>query len=628
MTASPLLAANSLSEIAPALIEIGHQSSDTKFMDNLESNIGTRRRHSSYIDDDDEVRSNDGKHECMSTIGISKIGSQVGEYFRGHHMSLEVEDEIDNIPDEPPGYYFSFKTLMAYLGPGYLISIAFLDPGNLEADLQAGAYTGLQLLWVLLVAHIVGFVLQGLSARLGVVTGKHLAVICREGYPRVVYIVLWIMMELAIIGSDIQEVLGSAIALNILTGAPLWLGCIVTVLDTFIFLLLHIYGIRKLEALFMALVGVMTIAFCANFFVDSPPSRVIFSGFVPRFKQYAAVQALGLIGSVIMPHNLYLHSALVLSRKLNRADPRKLREANKYYIIDAFLALAVAFIINLAVVATFANQFYDETCATASTLSACLGPGSVDKNAPSYGTCAADGIGICQEIGLVHAGDALSGALGGAARYVWAVGLLAAGQSSTMTGTYAGQFCMSGFLDLQIQPWQRMFLTRSCALVPALIVVLVFHNNETASDAMSEWLNVLQSIVLPFAIIPLLHFSSSEEVMREFVIPRYMKVFLWILSGFVIVMNVVIVVNSLSDFSSTEEKYSVMFYIFMAVIAVLYIAFTIYLCVSDAKSMFTEWSRGTWTPLIDPNTEYGDELLAQHNVEQQTDDPDFGVALS
>ncbi len=130
MTASPLLAANSLSEIAPALIEIGYQSSDTKFMDNLESNIGTRRRHSSYIDDDDEVRSNDGKHECMSTIGISKIGSQVGEYFRGHHMSLEVEDEIDNIPDEPPGYYFSFKTLMAYLGP---VCVYFINVLNKRA---------------------------------------------------------------------------------------------------------------------------------------------------------------------------------------------------------------------------------------------------------------------------------------------------------------------------------------------------------------------------------------------------------------------------------------------------------------------------------------------------------------
>ncbi len=577
---------------------------------------GVGPRHRSSFADGDSFGSNDRKKH-IELQGVSKAGDRIENFLHAHHMNLEVEDDVDDIPDEPPGSYISFKTLMAYLGPGYLISIAFLDPGNLEADLQAGAYTGLQLTWVLLFAHIIGLILQSLSARLGVVSGKHLAVICREGYSRSVYMVLWIMMELAIIGSDIQEVLGSAIALNIITGAPLWLGCVVTVLDTFVFLLLHLYGIRKLEAFFLALVGVMTVAFCANFFIDPPSPEVIFAGFRPMFQRYAAVQALGVLGSVIMPHNLYLHSALVLSRKLNRSEPRKLREANKYYIIDATLALTVAFLINLAVVATFANQFYDETCATASKLSACLGPGSVDENAQSYGTCA-DGIGTCQEIGLVHAGDALSGALGYTARYVWAIGLLAAGQSSTMTGTYAGQFIMSGFLDLHIQQWQRVFLTRSVALVPALVVSIVFRNNETASDYLSEWLNVLQSIVLPFAIIPLLHFCSSEAVMGEFAVSRYTRALLWIIAASVIVINVFIVADSV--FLSNEGNPSVWFYTFMGVFAGLYMAFIAYLCLGDVRIILKEWSRGKWTPLGGENLD--DESFTY--IQTPTEDDEEG----
>ena len=232
-----------------------------------------------------------------------------------------VEDEGENC--------FSFRTLIGYIGPGFLMCIAYLDPGNLEADLQVGAYTGYSLLWLVLLATVMGWALQHLALKLGVVTGKHLAVVCREQYPFGTAMLIWIFAELAIIGSDIQEVTGSAIALQILTGMPLWAGCIVTGLDTFTFLLLHKYGVRKLEFFFAFLVAVMTFAFFANFYMEPPAAEDIALGFVPRLPKYAISPAVGLTGAVIMPHNIYLHSALVLSRKIDRRNPAKIKEASK-----------------------------------------------------------------------------------------------------------------------------------------------------------------------------------------------------------------------------------------------------------------------------------------------------------
>ncbi|CAM9530225.1 unnamed protein product, partial [Phaeothamnion confervicola] len=349
-------------------------------------------------------------------------------------MHLTNRGDVLKIPDEPEGAWISFRTLWAYTGPGFLMCIAFLDPGNLEADLQTGAYTGYQLMWVLLASTLLGLVLQSIAARIGVVTGTHLAELCRLGYRRPAALCLWAMTELAIIGSDIQEVLGSAIALQILLGVPLWAGCVITAVDTFTFLFMHLFGVRKLEGLFVFLIAVMTVSFFINYGKEPPLASEVLPGFVPTISHYATIPALGLVGAVIMPHNLYLHSALVLSRAVDRADPRKVREACKYYTIDSAMALTVAFFINFAVVCTFAVQFYDPVCAEASTLSACLSGTAADASLKSFGPCD-DGHGICQQIGLSHAGEALRGALGDAAKYVWAVGLLAAGQSSTMTGT-------------------------------------------------------------------------------------------------------------------------------------------------------------------------------------------------
>ncbi|CAM9921466.1 unnamed protein product, partial [Pylaiella littoralis] len=500
-------------------------------------------------------------------------------------LLTSIRGDVHHVPDEPEGKWVHWPTLAAYVGPGFLVCIAYLDPGNLEADLQTGAYTGFQLLWVLLLAHILGLVLQSLTARLGVVTGTHLADVCRTHYNRPAALLLWVMMEIAIIGSDIQEVLGSAIGLQILFGIPLWVGCLLTALDTFTFLFIHVFGVRKLEALFMLLVSVMTVAFFVDFFISPPSAADVAEGFFFQAESYARVPALGLIGAVIMPHNLYLHSALVLSRVVDRTNTRKLWEATKYYTFDTAIALLVAFLINLAVVSTFAKQFYDETCATASVASACFVGDSIDLSQPSYGACDTDGTGLCQEIGLSAAAAALQGTLGSSAKYIWAIGLLAAGQSSTMSGTYAGQFVMEGFLQLKIPKWQRVLLTRTIALGPALAVTVFMGGDIRATDRMSAWLNVLQSLQLPFAIIPLLTFCNSPHIMGEFTISTSMTAFVWMVSVGVIAINLYIVGSFVVEDSSSPNGYGGWLYAGAGIGASLYMAFILFFMREDLRKL-------------------------------------------
>ncbi|CAI5746329.1 unnamed protein product [Peronospora destructor] len=455
-------------------------------------------------------------------------------------------------PDEvPTSCGFSWKTLWAYAGPGWLMSIAYVDPGNLESDLQAGAYAGYQLTWVLFGATAMGFFLQILAARLGVVTGKNLAEMCTTVYPRWVSLALWIMTEIAIVGSDVQEVLGSSIAFQVLFGFPLWIGCLITGFDTLTFLLLHRYGIRKLEAFFVTLIGVMLVCFCANLVRGEVAVSDVISGFVPRVDRYAVTQAVGILGAVIMPHNIFLHSALVQSRQVNRWDERKVREANKYFAIESCLALFVSFLINLAVLAVFAKGFFSSQCTasydTTGVNTACV-PGAI-ANGDTYGHCqlASGDEGMCQEIGLSQAGVALSGMLGQYADVVWAIGLLAAGQSSTMTGTYAGQFVMEGFLQLHLLPWKRVALTRCVSLVPAMTVAILSQQNPADSDHMDELLNVLQSIQLPFALLPVLIFTSSPAIMGDFANSKATVVTGWLSGGLVCVMNLYLIFTNLEN---------------------------------------------------------------------------------
>ncbi|XP_075447726.1 natural resistance-associated macrophage protein 2 isoform X3 [Ascaphus truei] len=420
-------------------------------------------------------------------------------------------DEKIPIPEDEQYSWFSFRKLWAFTGPGFLMSIAYLDPGNIESDLQSGSVAGFKLLWVLLTATIIGLLLQRLAARLGVVTGLHLAEMCNRQYPKVPRIMLWLMVELAIIGSDMQEVIGSAIAINLLSVGiiPLWGGVLITIIDTFFFLFLDKYGLRKLELLFGILISIMAVTFGYEYVKVKPDQGQLLKGmFFPYCEGCGTPQleqAVGIVGAVIMPHNMYLHSALVKSRDINRANKREVREANKYFFIESSIALFLSFIINVFVVAVFAEAVFGKT--NEEVYEVCLNSSSPQSNLFANKTSPL-------EIDIYKGGVILGCYFGPVALYIWAVGILAAGQSSTMTGTYSGQFVMEGFLNLKWSRFARVILTRSIAITPTLLVA-IFQDVEHLTG-MNDFLNVLQSLQLPFALIPILTFTSLRSVMNEF----------------------------------------------------------------------------------------------------------------
>ncbi|KAL8160433.1 hypothetical protein V2J09_001970 [Rumex salicifolius] len=441
---------------------------------------------------------------------------------------------------------FSWKKLWLFTGPGFLMSIAFLDPGNLEGDLQAGAIAGYSLLWLLMWATAMGLLIQLLSARLGVATGRHLAELCRIEYPNWARLLLWAMAELALIGADIQEVIGSAIAIKILSHGvlPLWSGVLITAADCFIFLFLENYGVRKLEAVFAVLIATMALSFAWMFGETKPDGMELLVGLlVPKLSSKTIQQAVGVVGCIIMPHNVFLHSALVQSREIDRSKRGRVQEAVNYYSIESTIALFISFIINLFVTAVFAKSF--------------------------YGTTMAD------SIGLSNAGYYLQEKYGGGLfpiLYIWAIGLLAAGQSSTITGTYAGQFIMGGFLNLRLKKWVRALITRSCAIIPTIIVALIFDTSDDMIDSLNEWLNVLQSVQIPFAIIPLLCLVSKEEIMGAFKIGPLVKVASWLVAALIIVINGYL----LLEFFSSEVTGAV-FTSLVCVFTTGYVLFIVYL---------------------------------------------------
>ncbi|EFA85430.1 solute carrier family 11 member 1 [Heterostelium album PN500] len=353
------------------------------------------------------------------------------------------------------------------------------------------------------------------------------------------------MTELAIIGSDIQEVIGTAIAINILSNGviPLWAGVLITAVDTFTFLFLENYGIRKLEAFFCSLISIMAITFLVEYIISKPDQFQVFKGCViPYVTRSNVSEAVGILGAVIMPHNIYLHSALVQSRDIQRKDKRQVRIANKYFAIESGIALFISFIINLLVVSVFAVGF----------------------------------IGIA-DIGLSTAATYLQEKYGKIAKYVWAIGLLAAGQCSTMTGTYSGQFVMEGFLRLKIRPWKRLLLTRLTAIVPAIVVAIL---SNTHLDALDQWLNVLQSVQLPFAILPVLYFTSREEVMgKEFKNHWLNNIFVRFLSLVIIGINIYLIITFATQISTAWWMIFILCFGFF-----FYFAFIIYLSLGKTQA--------------------------------------------
>ncbi|KAM8917823.1 natural resistance-associated macrophage protein 2-like isoform 1-T3 [Spinachia spinachia] len=479
-------------------------------------------------------------------------------------FSTYFEDKVA-IPDHV-SQVFSFRKLWAFTGPGFLMSIAYLDPGNIESDLQSGAKAGFKLLWILLGATIIGLLLQRLAARLGVVTGMHLAEVCNRQYPTVPRVILWLMVELAIIGSDMQEVIGCAIALNLLSmgSIPLWGGVLITITDTFVFLFLDKYGLRKLEAFFGFLITIMALSFGYEYVLVKPDQGELLKGmFVPYCADCGPVQleqAVGIVGAVIMPHNIYLHSALVKSRDIDRKNKNEVKEANKYYFIESTVALFISFLINVFVVAVFAQAFFNKTNIEMKMQCNATGSPHTDLFPANNQTL---------EVDIYKGGVVLGCFFGPAALYIWAIGILAAGQSSTMTGTYSGQFVMEGFLNLRWSRFARVLLTRSIAITPTLLVA-IFQDVEHLTG-MNDFLNVLQSMQLPFALIPILTFTSLTSIMNDFA-----NGMVWKISGGVVIL-VVCAINMYFVVVYVTALNSVLLYVFAALLSVAYLCFVGYL---------------------------------------------------
>ncbi|KAJ7568477.1 hypothetical protein O6H91_01G034000 [Diphasiastrum complanatum] len=380
-----------------------------------------------------------------------------------------------------------WKKLLAYAGPGFLVCIAYIDPGNFESDLQSGAQYKYELLWVILVASIAALFIQSLAANLGVVTGKHLAEHCRTEYPRKIYVGLWIITEFAIIACDIPEVIGTAFALNVLFSIPVWTGVLITGCSTFVFLALQHYGARKLEVIITLFVLTMAGCFFIELGYAKPKANELLKGlFVPRLKSSGSTAlAVSLLGAMVMPHNLFLHSALVLTREIPRSVGA-IRDGCRYYFMESAFALFLAFLINLCIISVSGEV--------------CNQPNLSSENQKS-----------CDNLDLNHASFLLRNVLGSWSSTLYGIALLASGQSSTVTGTYAGQFVMQGFLNLRFKPWLRNLLTRSVAITPSLIVALI--GGSAGAGRLIIISSMILSFALPFALVPLIKFTSSKTKM-------------------------------------------------------------------------------------------------------------------
>ncbi|XP_031503387.1 metal transporter Nramp5-like [Nymphaea colorata] len=409
---------------------------------------------------------------------------------------------------EKPGW----KKFMAYIGPGFLVSMAYIDPGNMETDLQAGSNHKYGLLWIVLIGMIFAFIIQSLSARLGVTTGKHLSEHCKTEYPKFVNYCLWLLAEIAVIAADIPEVVGTAFALNILFHIPVWTGVLITGLSTMLLLGLQKYGVRKLEALITFLVFIMAACYFAELAYVKPKASEVLQGlFVPKLKGEGATgDAIALLGALIMPHNLFLHSALVLSRKVPESV-HGIQSACRYFLFESGFALFVAFMINVSLVAVYGSICSSENLSEESSRH-------------------------CSDLTINNAHFLLKNVLGKSSSTIYAISLLASGQSSTITGTYAGQYIMQGFLDMKMKKWLRNFITRCIAITPSLVVSII--NGSAGAGKLIIIASMILSFELPFALIPLLKFSSSETKMGPQKNSIYIVIVSWILGLLIIGINV------------------------------------------------------------------------------------------
>lgn len=448
-----------------------------------------------------------------------------------------------------------WKKILAFFGPAYMVSVGYMDPGNWATDIAGGSQFGYTLIWVLLMSNIMALLLQSLSARLGIVRQRDLAQASRDTYSRPVNLVLYFLAEIAIAACDLAEVLGMAIGLQLLFDIPLLWGVSITMLDTFLLLFLLNKGIKKMEAFIIVLVSIIGISFMVEMFLAQPEVTDIAKGLIPSIPNSTALYiAIGIIGATVMPHNLYLHSSLVQTRKFDRTT-KGIKQAIRYNFFDSLIALNLAFFVNAAILILAAATFY--------------------KN------------GMFDVAEIQDAYKFLEPLLGSHwAPTLFAIALIAAGQSSTITGTLAGQIVMEGYLNLRIQPWVRRILTRLIAIIPAFIAILYF--GEAATGKLLILSQVILSLQLGFAIIPLIHFVSDDTKMRGFAIGKYTKMASWLIALVIVSLNARLVFDEIKGWIETSEN-PVYIWIFVVPLAIAAAVLLIYIIVKPflEKSMAT-----------------------------------------
>ncbi|WP_373057326.1 Nramp family divalent metal transporter [Zunongwangia sp. H14] len=427
-----------------------------------------------------------------------------------------------------------WRKILAFLGPAYLVSVGYMDPGNWATDLAGGSQFGYSLIWVLLMSNIMALLLQSFCTRLGVASGLDLAQASRREYPKAVNFILYILAEIAIAACDLAEVVGMAIGLQLLFDIPMVWGVCITVLDSFLLLFLINKGIRKMEAFIVALIAVIALCFFLEMFFAKPDVAEIATGFIPSIPDSRALYiAIGIIGATVMPHNLYLHSSLVQTRRTKKTR-HGIRQVLRFNFLDSAIALNLAFLVNAAILILAATVFY--------------------KN------------GMYEVAEIEDAHKLLEPLLGTSwAPVLFALALIAAGQSSTLTGTLAGQIVMEGYLNLRIQPWVRRLVTRLIAIVPALLTVIYF--GEGATGELLVLSQVVLSLQLGFAVIPLVHFVSDKKLMKGFAINWPLRIAAWLITAVIVSLNAKLVIDELAGWIRISD-HPVYIWIFIVPIAV------------------------------------------------------------
>ncbi|GAB3916571.1 Nramp family divalent metal transporter [Mucilaginibacter boryungensis] len=477
-----------------------------------------------------------------------------------------------------------WKRLLAFIGPAYLVSVGYMDPGNWATDIAGGSAFGYKLIWVLFASNLIALLLQSLAARLGIVRGLDLAQASKHNYPRFVNFWLYILAQLAIIACDLAEIIGMAIGLKLLFNLPLIWGVSLTITDTVLMLWLMNKGMRKLEGFIVSMIFIIGLSFLIEMFIVKPDVVEIAKGFIPgnlfsgdKIHQQMLYIAIGIIGATVMPHNLYLHSSLVQTRKINRTD-EGIRTSIKFNLIDTTVALNLAFFVNAAILILAAGAFF--------------------RN------------GYFQVAEIQDAYKLLEHIFGATAPTLFAIALIASGQSSTITGTLAGQIIMEGHINLRIEPWLRRLLTRFLAIVPAVFTIL--HYGDSGLGNLIILSQVVLSLQLGFAVIPLIHFTSDKKRMGRFAISTKVKVVAWASAILIVSLNAKLVYDQIGDWLTGNKAADIYIYIFVVPIVIFIALLLVYVFVRPLIFKYKE------TPVYVPHglAEVLDEMdaITYHHI--------------